>query len=172
MSLSPLRRTGLWRTGLWPVALLAALASPAAAQVLGQAPPGGQYVRPGNEIGTGQSLPASDQPSNLAPSTAPVPYGYRLPAPAIDENAPVSAFLDAARHALAAGRTGEAQEALERAESRALVRSVRPSRAGQASRQPVVERISAALAALATGDRQAVLQHIDEALAAEAAEAP
>ncbi len=153
----------------WRIALLAALATPAAAQA---PPPGGQYVRPGNEIGTGQSLPASNQPSNLAPTAAPVPYGYRLPTPAIDENAPVSAFLDAARHALAAGRTGEAQEALERAESRALIRSVRPSRAGQASRQPVVERISAALAALGAGDRQAVLQHIDEALAAEAAEAP
>jgi hypothetical protein len=127
-------------------------------------------VRPGNEIGTGQSLPFSEQPSNLEPSAAPVPYGSRLPAPDIDENAPPAVFLDAARRALAAGRAGEAQEALERAESRVLDRSVRPSRAGQPSRQPVVERISAALAALATGDRLRVLQLIDEALAAEAAE--
>ncbi len=148
------------------IALLAALAAPAAAQF----PPDGQYVRPGNEIGTGQSLPTSDQPSNLEPSAAPVPYGYRLPTPDVDENAPVSVFLDAARRALAAGRAGEAQEALERAESRALSRSVRPSRAGQPSRQPVVERIAAARQALGTGDRMRVLQLIDEALAAEAAE--
>ncbi len=153
-------------SSFWRLALLAALATPAAAQ----SPPDGQYVRPGNEIGTGQSLPASDQPSNLEPTTAPVPYGYRLPTPDVDENAPVSVFLDAARRALAAGRAGEAQEALERAESRALSRSVRPSRAGQPSRQPVVERISAARQALGTGDRLHVLQLIDEALAAEAAE--
>ena len=68
------------------------------------------------------------------------------------------------------GAAGEAQEALERAESRALSRSVRPSRAGQPSRQPVVERISAARAGAGTGDRLRVLQLIDEALAAEAAE--
>lgn len=151
---------------IWCGALLAALATPASAQV----PPAASFVRPGNEIGTGQSLPFSAEPSNLVPSTAPVALGNRLPVPQIDENAPVSAFLDAARHALAAGRAGEAQEALERAESRALSRSVRPSRAGQPSQQPVVQRISAARAALASGDRLRVLQLIDEAIAAEAAE--
>ncbi len=154
--------------GICCVALLAALAAPAGAQYPDQSPRDGQYVRPGNEIGTGQSLPFTDQPSNLAPSTQ--PYGYRLPTPEVDENAPASVFLQAARRALAAGRGGEAQEALERAESRALDRSVRPSRAGQPSRQPVVANIAAAREALASGDRMRVLELIDTALAAEAAE--
>ena len=158
----------IWPARIWCVTLLAALAAPAAAQTPGQYAPDGQYVRPGNEVGTGQSLPYSDQPSNLEPS--PLPYGYRLPTPEVDENAPVSVFLSAARRALVAGRGGEAQEALERAESRALSRSVRPSRAGQPSRQPVVASISAARAALAGGDRMRVLELIDSALAAEAAE--
>lgn len=148
------------------LALLAGLAAPAAAQTPDP------VARPGNEIGTGQSLPFSDQPSNLAPSAAPVPYGYRLPTPDIDENASPVAFLNAARRALAAGRGGEAQEALERAESRALTRAERPSRADQPSRQQVVERITEARAALATGDRMRVLELIDAALAAEAAESP
>lgn len=153
------------------VSLLAGLALPAGAQApydpQYQSPPDSQYVRPGNEIGTGQSLPYSDQPSSLAPSAQ--PYGYRLPVPQVDENAPASVFLDAARRALAAGRGGEAQEALERAESRALDRSVRPSRAGQPSQQPVVADIAAAREALAAGDRMRVLELIDAAIAAEAA---
>lgn len=155
-------------SGICCVALLAALAAPAGAQYPDQSPPDRQYVRPGNEIGTGQSLPFSDQPSNLAPSNQ--PYGYRLPTPEVDENAPASVFLEAARRALVAGHGGEAQEALERAESRALDRSVRPSRAGQPSRQPVVANITAAREALAGGDRVRVLQLIDAALAAEATE--
>ena len=137
-------------------ALLAALASPACAQ------------SSGHEVGTGQSMPFTDQPASMTPSN--LPYGYRLPTPEVDENAPASVFLQAARRALAAGRGGEAQEALERAESRALDRSVRPSRLGQPSRQPVVADISAARAALAAGDRMRVLELIDAALKAEAAE--
>ena len=155
------------RAQLCCIVMLAAPALPAGAQTPDQLAPGAPYVRPGNEIGTGQSLPYSDQPSSLTPSAQ--PYGYRLPEPEVDENAPVPVLLDAARRALAAGRGGEAQEALERAESRALTRSVRPSRAGQPSGQPVVADISAAREALAGGDRMRVLELIDAALAAEAA---
>ena len=48
----------------------------------------------------------------------------RLPEPAVNENATIHDLLIAARTALVVGRTGEAQEALERAESRRLDRSV------------------------------------------------
>jgi hypothetical protein len=118
----------------------------------------------------GLCLPAAGQtPAN--PDAA-SPYGVRLPTPDVDENAPPTAFLNAARGAIAAGREGEAQEALERAESRALDRSVRPSRAGLPSPQPLVARIAAARAALAGGDRMQALQLIDQALAVAAARRP
>jgi len=119
----------------------------------------------------GFSIPAAAQTlASPPPADTAAPYGARLPAPDVDENAPPAVFLNAARVAIAAGREGEALEALERAESRALVRSVRPSLAERPSRQPQVERIAAARAALAAGERMGALQLIDAALAAEAAE--
>lgn len=106
-----------------------------------------------------------------AAQTAPEPLPrVQLPEPDVDENAPPSAFLAAARGAIAAGRTGEAMEALERAESRALIRSVRPSRAGDPSRQPLVRIIADARAKLAGGDRMGALEAIERATAAEANE--
>lgn len=106
-------------------------------------------------------------PDDAAPPAA---LATPLPLPDVDADAAPTAFLDAARRALAAGRIGEAQEALERAESRALVRSVRPSRARLPSQQPLVNRIAQARAALAAGDRMQALQCIDEAIAVEFAE--
>jgi hypothetical protein len=76
-----------------------------------------------------------------------------LPTPSVGEDAPPAAFIDAALKALAAGRTGEAQEAIERAESRVLTRSVRPSQAGQPSQQPLIQQLTQARLALASGDR-------------------
>ena len=102
-------------------------------------------------------------------SEAGVP-GQRLPVPAVDDNAAPAAFLDAARVAIAAGRLPEATEALERAESRALVRSVRPSMASQPSRQPEVALIAGARQALAAGDRMRALELIDQARQAGARE--
>ena len=121
------------------------------------------FVRPGNKIGTGQSLPLSSNASNLGAADTRTAIAPRLPSPLLAENASPAAFLHAAGQALAAGRTGEAQEALERAESRALSRSVRPSRAGEASRQPLVTTISAARAALSVGDRARALRFIEQA---------
>jgi hypothetical protein len=118
----------------------------------------------------GLAAPAAAQ--TLAPADAPSLPGVRLPTPEVDENAPPSAFLNAARLAIAAGRDGEALEALERAESRALDRSVRPSRAGVPSPQPLVARIAQARAALAGGDRMQTLQLIDQAFAIMAARQP
>jgi len=106
------------------------------------------------------------------PADVPAVLGTRLPPPDVDADAPPAAFLDAARRALAAGRGGEAMEALERAESRALSRSVRPSLAGKPSRQSLVQVIAQARAALAGGDRLRALQRIDQALAVQAAAEP
>lgn len=76
-----------------------------------------------------------------------------LPTPAIDENAPPQAFIEAALHALATGRVAEAQEAIERAETRLLARAVKPSLADQPSQQPLVQQLSQARQALAAGDK-------------------
>jgi hypothetical protein len=86
-----------------------------------------------------------------------------LPAPMIDPNAPPRTFIEAARHALAAGRTEEAQEAIERAESRALDRAVKPSLARDPSRQPLVLQLSQARQALAAGDRMRAITLLDAA---------
>jgi len=128
---------------------------------LTQSPTG---ARPGNTIGTGQSLPLSSSSSNITPGDTASVIAPRLPEPPLDDNAPPVAFLAAARQALAAGRTGEGQEALERAESRALDRAVRPSLAGQASRQPLVQQITRARDALAAGDPARAIQLIDMAM--------
>jgi hypothetical protein len=87
-----------------------------------------------------------------------------LPTPAVDESAPPGAFLRAARQALVGGRAGEATEALERAESRLLIRSVRPSLAGRPSEQGLVGLVSQARAALDAGDPAGALRRIDAAL--------
>lgn len=88
----------------------------------------------------------------------------RLPEPAVGDNAPVAAYLQSAAQALAAGRIGEAQEAMERAESRTLIRSVRPSQASTPDHQPLVQQIAAARAALAAGDRALSLRLIQAAM--------
>jgi hypothetical protein len=115
-------------------------------------------------IGTGQSLPTSGNASNITPGDTASIIAPRLPDPPLDDNAPPIAFLRAARNALAAGRTGEGQEALERAESRALVRSVRPSTANQPSQQPLVREITLARDALAAGNSPRAIELIDNAL--------
>jgi hypothetical protein len=67
------------------------------------------------------SLPMSDKAGNITAADTTSPLAARLPEPLVADNAPIRDFLVAGRNALAAGRTGEAQEALERAQTRALV---------------------------------------------------
>jgi hypothetical protein len=89
----------------------------------------------------------------------------------VDDNANPRAFLEAARSAIAVGHIAEAQEALERAETRVLVRSVLPSRAHEPSGQKLVEQIGQARAALAAHDRLGAVQHIEAAIANPESEA-
>ena len=101
----------------------AAVAQPASPSL----PPGVDPItgaRPGNEIGTGASLPMSDKAGNITPDNTASRLAPNLPSPAIGENATPRDYLIAARTALLTGRTGEGQQALEMAETRALDRSV------------------------------------------------
>lgn len=100
-------------------------------------------------------LPALAQPATVAPS---------LPPPPLDENARPSAFLDASLTALLSGRTGEAQESLEMAQTRLLDRSVPLYQTGNPSDNPAVRQIGQALAALQAGDRVGCARLIRQAL--------
>jgi len=74
--------------------------------------------------------------------------------------------LRAALTALRAGRAGQANEFLERAESRLLTRSTPAPRAAVAVQDGPISRISAARAALLRNDRPAAQREIEAALAA------
>lgn len=113
----------------------------------------------------GGHQPTSTMPTNTGPENTHTVWSPQLPSPTVSDDAPPAAFVKAAEGAIAAGRLGEAQEAIERAESRALDRTVRPSRANQPSRQLLVKQLADARQMLGHGDRQGALHKLDEALA-------
>jgi hypothetical protein len=146
------------------VILIGVAASAALAQPL---PPGvnpDTGARPGNEIGTGASLPMSDKAGNITPADTNSPIAPNLPSPPIGENATPRDYLLAARTALLLGRTGEAQQALEMAETRALDRSVPLFQTNVRIADPLIGEIEQALHALSEGDRGRVVQIIETAL--------
>jgi hypothetical protein len=122
-------------------------------------------ARPGNEIGTGASLPLSDTAGGIASQNPTSDIAPNLPSPPIGEDATPHDYLKAARSALLVGRTGEAQQALEMAETRALDRSVPLFKTGDPSQDPLVGQIQQALQALGAGDRAKCVQIIEAALA-------
>ncbi|MBV9757155.1 MAG: hypothetical protein JO047_08885, partial [Alphaproteobacteria bacterium] len=121
-------------------------------------------ARPGNVIGTGNSLPMSSHAANINGANTRSLIAPRLPEPPVAEGSSPRQFLMAARQALVSGQTGVAQEALERAEARQLDRSVEPSRAGDAIGGPVVTEIGNARQALGNGDRDGAIRIIDALL--------
>lgn len=124
-------------------------------------------ARPGNVIGTDSSLPTSNSASNITAADTSSPIAPRLPTPDVGDNAGPHGYLMAARTALATNQTGAAEEALERAETRALRGNVLASRADDPSQQPLVKTITQARDALAHGDKAGSLSLIDTALAAK-----
>ena len=130
-------------------------------------PPGANPAtgaRPGNDIGTGMSMPMGTTASNINPTDTRSEIAPNLPSPAIGDNASAPDYLAAAQNALAAGRTGEAQQALEMAQTRLLDRSVPLFQTNTPSGNPAVAQISQALQALAAGDRQNCMQLIQAAI--------
>ncbi len=99
----------------------------------------------------GAGSPRSTRASNIAPSNTRSDIAPRLPEPASANNSP-EAYLAAAQRALASGKTGAAQEALERAETRVLSRSTDPSAAATPADMPMVQQIGQARQALAARD--------------------
>ena len=87
-----------------------------------------------------------------------------LLAPGLAEDAKPSDMLRAAQGALATGHPGQAQEALEMAQTRMLDRSVALGTTNSPSDNPTVGQVSQALAALAAHDRAGCMQLIQAAL--------
>jgi hypothetical protein len=77
-------------------------------------------ARPGHSPGEGVSEPSSTRASNIDRADTRSTIAPRLPAPPVGENASPESYVHAAQQALRRNRTGEAQEALERAETRVL----------------------------------------------------
>lgn len=130
-------------------------------------PPGANPAtgaRPGNEIGTGMSMPMSNKASNIDQADTRSTIAPNLPSPPVGDNANAADYLRAAQSALRAGRTGEAQQSLEMAQTRLLDRSTPQFQTGNPSNNPAVGQISHALKALAAGDRAQCMQLIQAAI--------
>jgi hypothetical protein len=152
----------------WIAALMIAVTSVAVAQQMPQGvPPGADPAtgaRPGNEIGTGASGPFSNNSSNIGPQDTTSTIAPNLPSPNVGEGASPRRYLEAARTALLVGRTGEAQQALEMAETRALDQSVPLFQTGVPSKNPLVGEIQQALDALGHGDRGQAVKIVEAAI--------
>ena len=170
-----MRKGNAMRVITWVAAGLL-LAGQAAAQ---QAPPLAPYAPPATQSPLaplpGDAGPAdpplgavrlrSDTASNSSSADTRSPIAPILPDPAATGD-DAAAFLRAARAALSGGRTGEAQEALERAESRLLSRDVAPSEASSPASDAASQHVAAARQALSVGNTAAALQAIDAAMGA------
>lgn len=122
-------------------------------------------ARPGNVIGTGMSEPTSTRASNIEGTDSRSAIAPRLPMPSVAADASPQQLLAAAQQALRQHRTGAAQEALERAETRLLDGSSMASGAPMPSDNPMVKQVSGARMALGRRDMAGANQMIADALA-------
>jgi len=132
-------------------------------------PPGADPAtgaRPGNEVGTGMSMPMGTRASNIDANNTRSTIAPNLPSPGIGPSANAVDYLRAAQSALQAGRTGEAQQSLEMAQTRLLDRSVPMGQTNNPSDNPAVTQVSQALKALAARDRMQTTQLIQSAIPA------
>ena len=124
-----------------------------------------------HEPGTGQSGPASDKASNIDGSDSRSDIAPHFQSPGVDENAGPVGYLKAAEAALAHHRTGEAQQALEMAETRLLDRSTPVTEASVPSQNDMVQQVSMARQALGHNDvpgaRKAIAMAITDSPAAQ-----
>ena len=105
--------------------------------------------------------PMSGKASNITGSNTRSTIAPRLPMPGADEP---NQLLMQAQSALARGRTGAAQEALERAETRLLDRATPASDASTPISGPRIDAIRKALSSLGTGDRAGAKSAISMAM--------
>ena len=118
-----------------------------------------------HQPGTGESGTASAKASNIDSADTRSAIAPHLPAPAVGDNADPSRYLHDAERALKSHRTGEAQQALEMAETRLLDRSTPAGNEKQTDQSPQIQQVSTARRALASGDTAAASSAIQSALA-------
>jgi len=120
----------------------------------------------GHSPGVGLSQPASTQASNIGPGDTRSAIAPRLPGserPGTETTA--TQELSAAQRALSEHRTGAAQEALERAETRLLDRSTPQGMTDTPSVNPVTQTIAQARQALGHHDVAGAQSLISRAIA-------
>ena len=118
-----------------------------------------------HEPGTGESGPASAQASNIDGADTHSAIAPHLPRPMVGENAGPDGYLKAADRALAAHKTGAAQQALEMAETRLLDRSTAVGASSQPDQSPRIAAVTAARKDLAAKDWAGARASIREAMA-------
>jgi hypothetical protein len=106
----------------------------------------------------------SDKSSNNTPADTTSAIAPSLPSPSLTNDAMSRDYLRAARVALVAGHTGEAQQSLEMAETRALDRPVVLGQATTPNASLYIARIADARRALGKGDSRYAITLIDVAL--------
>ncbi len=149
------------KTLLISAAVLSLAGAPAFAQDASQATTG---ARPGNIPGTNNSLPLGNTASNIDPSDTHSSIAPHLPSPPVGDDGSITQYLASARRALNAHHSGEAQQALEMAETRALDRSTLATQANVPDSSPLVKQIQQALSNLSNRDMPATQQAITEAM--------
>jgi len=156
--------------GLMPFAARAQMSQAAPSMMPTTPPVSATGARPGNDIGTGESLPRSPYVSNVVPSDTKSTIAPTPPAPNVPPDANVQQLLTASQASLAAGQTGTAEAALEQAETNILTRSVPQTQTDYTSQNPVVARIDQARQALGDGDKSGSMRIISQILASNAPE--
>lgn len=106
----------------------------------------------------------SDAASNIVPADTRSDIAPALPIPPVGPNATPEQYLRAAQTALDHHESGQAQEALERAETRLLDRSTAPDRAGSPDERPRIRLITEALDAIGHRDWHVAHEKVNQAL--------
>lgn len=117
-------------------------------------------TRPGHQPGVGDSEPMSARSSNIAGSDTRSQIAPRLPTPRVGEDAGAEGYVRDAQRALRQNRTGEAQEALERAETRVL-----EQHQGDQGRIPMMDTLEQARQALGRHDVAGARRILDQSVA-------
>ncbi|CAH2600143.1 exported protein of unknown function [Rhodovastum atsumiense] len=135
---------------------------------LGNASPSGSGTGlqdQGSGAWTGGTAPRSNRSSNTGTGDVHSTQAQRLPTPRVGTDADPDQYLRAAQTAITQRRTGAAQEALERAQTRLLDRAVAPSLAAEPVADPLVQQLSDARQALGRGDLAGANRIINQVLA-------
>jgi len=118
-----------------------------------------------HEPGTGESGPASATASNINPADTHSTIAPHFQSPDVGPNAGPVGYLKAAEKALDHHHTGEAEQALEMAETRLLDRSTPVGTADQPDQNGMVKKVSMARQALGHNDIKGARKAIALALA-------